>query len=262
MEFLPLTMVNRGMKNNHSIRVLFSLALLLLLSVGMTQVSSDGFLPEANRDFAFDYAPIEPQTFASFEEVAAWADVVAIAQVMNIDYEKTRELNAKGQAFLTVRVPYKGVQKDELLIVSSKGFEDHVCYYPEREDEGQRFLVFLKQSKNEGEYHGFNPYCQLQVLLTDLGQYALRHPVDVDFDVAEDLVQTLQFNDPHSVIDATEWTNIRREQHQQQYHTTLREDSDMFQKYFYLTYTQGIMMYEIRKLMNIPITQRIHSKQM
>ncbi len=262
MEFFLIKKVNKHMKNTKLTTTTLIIALLAWALTGHAQISSDGLLPEANRDFQFDYSPIEPQKFDSFAAAAAWADVVAIAQVMNIDYEKTRELNAKGQAFLTVRVPYKGVQKDELLIVSSKGFDSHVCYYPEREDEGRRFLVFLKQSKNDGEYHGFNPYCQIQVLLTDLGQYALRYPLDVDFEVADDLVQDLQFNDPHAVIDATEWTNIRREQHQQQYGTTLSEDSDMFQKYFYLTYSQGIMMYEIRKLMNIPITQRIHSKQM
>ncbi len=241
------------------------ISFLFLLSFGINsqaQVTEDGLLPESNRDYQFDYAEIMPQSFSSFEEVAAWADVVAIAQVVNIDYLKTRELNAMGQAFLTVRVPYKGVQKDQLLTVSSKGFEDHVCYYPDRIEEGERFLVFLKNSKNEGEYHGFNPYCQLQVLLTDIGQYALRYPLTLDFELPAELVKDLQFNDPHATVDATEWTGLSREEHQKQFNSILSEDADMFQKFFYLTYTQGIMIYEIRKLMNIPVQQRINSKQM
>ncbi len=262
MELLLQKTVNKRMKYNQKLKNFTTLILLMVTLAVLAQESTDGLLPEANRDFQFDYSQLLPVKFDSFEAVADWADVVAIAQVINIDYEKTPELNAKGQAFLTVRVPYKGVQKDELLIVSSKGFEDHVCYYPEREDEGQRFLVFLKKSNNDGEYHGFNPYCQLQVLLTDLGQYALRYPMDVEFEVTDSLVQDIQFNDPHAVIDATEWTNIRREEHQKAHFTKLTEDSDMFQKYFYLTYTRGVMMYEVRKLMNIPVTQRIHSKQM
>ena len=71
----------------------------------------------------------------------------------------------------------------------------------------------------------------------------------------------MQFNDPHATIDATSWTGLRREEHQQQFNSVLSEDSDMFQKYFYLTYTQGVMIYEIRKLMNIPTKQRISSEQ-
>lgn len=250
------------MKKMNSIKLIVTTGLLALALIVVAQNPKSNLLPEANRDFGFDYTSIEPVKFKSFEEAANWADVVAIAQVINIDYIKTRELNAQGQAFLRVRVPYKGVQKDELLIVSSKGFEDHVCYYPDREGEGQRYLVFLKNSSNEGEYHGFKPFCQMQVLLTDTGEYALRYPMDASLDIDSDLVKEITFNDPHAVIDATEWTGISREQHQKKYATTLKEDSDMFQKYYYLTYTKGILMYQIRKLMNIKPQPRISSKQM
>jgi len=226
------------------------------------QHSIDGLLPESNRDFQFDYSDLAPIKFESFEAVAAWADVVAIAQVVNVDYEQTRELNAKGQAFLNVHVPYKGVKRNELLIVSSKGFEPHSCYYPDRIGEGERFLLFLKKSENDNEYHGFNPYCQLQVLLTDTGEYALRYPLTLDFEISPDLVRPIQYNDPNSQIDATEWTGISREQHQKEFSSTLKEDANMFQKIFYLTYTQGVMIYEIRKLMNISAKARISSKQM
>jgi len=235
---------------------------LLWLPTSHAQHSIDGLLPEANRDFAFDYNQLAPVKFTSFEAAAAWADVVAIAQVANVDYEQTREINAKGQAFLTVHVPYKGVKRNELLIVSSKGYETHSCYYPDRIGEGERFLVFLKKSNNDGEYHGFNPYCKLQVLLTDTGEYALRYPLTLDFEINADLVKNIQFNDPNSQIDATEWTGIRRKQHQKEFSSILGEDADMFQKFFYLTYTQGVMIYEIRKLMKIKPKARISSKQM
>lgn len=226
------------------------------------QQNIDGLLPEANRDFEFDYTEFAPVKFESFAAAAQWADVVAIAQVVNVDYEQTREINAKGQAFLNVHVPYKGVKKNELLTVSSKGFESHTCYYPDRMGEGERFLVFLKKAQNEGEYHGFNPYCQLQVLLTDTGEYALRYPLTIDFDISADLVKSIQFNDPNAQLDATDWTGISREKHQKEFNSILTEDADMFQKFFYLTYTQGVMIYEIRKLMNISTRARISSKQM
>jgi len=202
---------------------------LLMTIHANSQESGQALLPEANRDFAFDYTTLDPIEFESFEAAASWADVVAIAQVINVDYEKTRELNAKGQAFLTVRVPYKGVQKDEFLIVSSQGFEDHVCYYPDREGEGQRFLVFLKASKNSGEYLGFKPMCQLQVLLTETGQYALRYPFYITTPIDAGLVQSMQFNDSHARIDATYWNGIRSGDHQTKFGNTLSENMDMLQ---------------------------------
>jgi hypothetical protein len=250
------------MVNTHMKTMFKNCTLLMGMTLAAFQaLAQSGLLPEANRDFAFDYSPIQPRSFASFAEAAAWADVVAIAQVTNIDYLQTRELNASGQGFLTVRVPYKGVKKNEMLIVSSKGFEDHVCYYPDREGEGQRYLVFLKKAANEGEYHGYKPFCQLQVLLTDTGEYALRYPQDLGFELDPSVVRELQFNDPHSEIDATDWTNLAREEHQQKYGSVLREDSDMFQKFFYLSYTRGIMIYDVRKLMQLTTQQRIHSDQ-
>ncbi len=250
------------MKNLSLTHTLLTLILLLSSAGVWAQNSGSNLLPEANRDYGFDYTALEPVALNSFAEAAEWADVVAIAQIVNIDYLKTRELNSQGQAFLKVRVPYKGTKKNDLLIVSAKGFEDHVCYYPDREDEGQRYLVFLKKSQNDGEYHGFKPFCQIQVLLTDTGEYAIRYPLDTAIEVAPELVKEINFNDPHAVIDATEWTGLSREEHQEKYQSKLSEDSDMFQKYYYLTYTKGIMMYEIRKLMQLKPQPRISSKQM
>lgn len=250
------------MKTKSAYNMLLMTSMILTSYVTMAQEINSDLLPEANREFNFDYQNLKPVKFESFATVAQWADVVAIAQVVNVDYEQTREINAKGQAFLNVLVPYKGAKRNELLIVSSKGFDKHVCYYPDRGGEGERFLVFLKKTENDGEYHGFNPYCQLQVLLTDTGEYALRYPLAIDFEIKPELIRTIQFNDPNAQIDATEWTSVAREQHQEEYQSKLTEDADMFQKYFYLTYTQGVMIYEIRKLMNIKTQPRISSKQM
>jgi len=244
-----------------TVPLFFFIQALCLTPVCYAQENFNGLLPEADRNFEFDYTDLSPVTFESFAAAAQWADVVAIAQVINIDYEKTRDINGKGQAFLNVRVPYKGVKKNELLIVSSKGFQSHTCYYPDRLGEGMRFLVFLKKSKNEGEYHGFNPYCQLQILLTDTGEYALRYPLSIDFEIDTGLVKKINYNDPHSQIDATDWTGISREQHQKEFGSVLTEDEDLFQKFYYLTYTQGVMMYEIRKLMDISARAKIDSKK-
>jgi len=237
--------------------------LLTLISLPLSaQIKLDRFLPESSDEYQFEYKQSEPIKFKTFDEAAKWADLVAIAQVYNTDYQKTRNLNSSGQAFLIIRVAYKGASKNEIIIVNTKGFDDHLCYYPERENEGRRFLVFLKATNSDSEYAGFKPFCQLEILLTDLGQYALRYPMDTEIDVADDIIEKMKFNDPHSVIDATDWTSIKRDAHQQKFQTIMTEDSDMFQKFFYLTYSKGINISHIRKLMNIPIKQRIHSRQM
>src|SRR5690606_19743666 len=211
--------------------------------------NSQNLLPEANEDFNFDYQTPEPIAFESLAEAAAWADVVAVAQVVNVDYQKVRDLNSQGQAFLTVHVPYKGVNKNDLLIVSAKGFTEHQCYYPDREGEGERYLVFLKQSpENNNEYHGFKPYCQLQVLLDDSGKYILRFPLDASLSLPETLVQEVIYQDPNAIIDTTEWTSIKREEYRQKFHSELIVEEDLFQKFFYLKYKQGIPLSEIRPL--------------
>ncbi len=239
--------------------VIILLTTLLLSPV----LSAQNLLPESNPDFQFDYNTPKPIEFTSLQQAAEWADVVALAQVVNIDYQKTRELNAQGQAFLTVRVPYKGVNKNDLLIVSAKGFEDYQCYYPDRENEGQRFLVFLKQSPlNDNEYHGFKPFCQLQVLLDETGRYYLRYPTDSDIEFEPDLIEEVTYQDPHSRVDATEWTSIKRDEYQQQFDTILITEEDLFQKYYYLQYTRGIPMSEIRPLLKVQRQPAIRSDQM
>jgi len=235
------------------------LGLYLLAS---TAVFSQDLLPESNPDHEFAYEEVEAVEFNNFEEAANWADLVAVAQVVNIDYQKTRQLNAKGQAFLNILVPYKGAKRNELVIVNESGFEDDACYYPDRENEGERYLVFLKQTQNEMEYVGFKPLCQLLVLINDLGSYALRYPLDTDLPLPEGAGQNMVFADPHAVVDATAWSGASREEHQQKFASKLSEDSDLFQKYYYLTYTQGVDLSVVRKLMNIPIKPRIRSKQL
>jgi len=243
-------------------RVLQLLSLLtacLLCTVTVAQ----NLLPESNPDFQFDYSIPKPIAFESLQEAAEWADVVAVAQVVNIDYQKTRDLNAQGQAFLTVRVPYKGVNKNDLLIVSAKGFEEYQCYYPDRENEGQRYLVFLKQSpNNDNEYHGFKPFCQLQILLDDAGRYTLRYPTDTTIDFEPSLVKNITYQDPHARVDATEWTSIKRKEYQQQFNTELITEEDLFQKYFFLKYTRGIPLSDIRPLLKVQRKASIHSDQL
>jgi len=201
----------------------------------------------------------------SLQEAAQWADLVALAQVNDIEYDKVRDLNANGYAYLNILVPYKGTSKEEAIAVVASGFDDNVCYYPDRVNEGERFLVFLKKAPKElkNVYYGFKPFCQLQVLLSDLGHYILRTPVTdhvIEFD--KSLIEQHQFNDPHAMIDASLWTGISRKEYAEKYQCKIIESEDFSNKYFHLRYTQGIPIYKIKPLMKIPYTPRITSKQM
>ena len=78
----------------------------------------------------------------------------------------------------------------------------------------------------------FQTKFQIQVLLTDTGEYAIRYPMDTNINIEDELIREINYNDPHAVIDATDWTSISRQQHQEKFDTILTEDSDMFHKFF------------------------------
>ena len=200
----------------------------------------------------------------SFPEATEWADLVAIAQVDDIEYEQIRKLNAKGYAFLNVLIPYKGSKRGEPIAVIATGFEDNACYYPDRINEGERFLVFLKKAPGHENnvYYGFKPFCQMQILLSEMGQYILRTPLDtnlIKFD--ESIIEQHQFNDPHAMVDSTLWTSIKRDEYADQFQCKIIESSDTFNKYFHLRYTQGVPIYKVRPLFKLSYKAKITSKQ-
>ncbi|MFK8011766.1 MAG: hypothetical protein AB8B80_06975 [Marinicellaceae bacterium] len=201
----------------------------------------------------------------SFAEAASWADVVAIAQVDSVDYQQVRNLNAKGYAYLNILIPYKGSKKDEPISVIATGFEDNACYYPDGFNEGERYLVFLKKAPEteSNVYYGFKPYCQMQVLLSELGQYILRTPLDTDnIQIDESLIEDHKFNDQHAMLDTTLWTSISRNEYAKKFACKIIESEDEINKYFHLRYTQGVPIYQIRPLLELDYKARITSKQM
>ena len=239
---------------------------LLLVSIlfPLTILAQTKFLPTRDDLFRKEKEEIQAPELKSFAEATKWADIVAIAQVANIEYEQQRKINVKGYGFLDIHVGYKGTTKGEKIAVLAQGFDDNVCYYPDRENEGQRFLVFLKKAPSEHEnvYYGFKPYCQLQILLSDLGHYILRTPLDNHvFEIDENLIEDQTFKDPHAKIDATLWTSTKREKFAEEYKCSIIESEDEFNKYFHLRYTQGVPIYNIRKLLNLEYKPRITSDQ-
>ena len=215
----------------------------------------------------FSTKPIEgliAPTLSTFPQASQWADLVAVAQVDDIEYEQVRKLNSKGYAFLNILVPYKGTIRGESIAVIATGFDDNICYYPDRENEGERFLVFLKKAPDEMKnvYYGFKPFCQMQILLSDLGQYILRTPLDNNsVKIPEELIEAHQFNDPHAMFDTTLWTGTTRQKYADQYQCKIVETEDAFSRYYHLRYTQGVSIYKVRPLLEIKYKPRISSKQ-
>lgn len=148
--------------------------------------------------------PIEQAV--SLSELAAQADLVALAQVKDTDYTYTRSFPSDGSAFLKILIAYKGDHSGETIIeVYEHGLHPHECYFetPTVFEEGRRYLVFLNSNPgNPGMYVGLEQGCALEVLVTADFRYALRYPID-GIKLAEplqELAVELDFNDPYALL--------------------------------------------------------------
>jgi len=150
-----------------------------------------------------------PQTVAtrSLPQLARAADVVALVQVKDTDYQYTRRFPSGGTAFLQVLIAYKTARPlEDLLEVYEEGLHEHACYFPDPTvfEEGRRYLVFLRASRDvAGQYNGLAQGCALEALVTETNLYALRYPLigmalDSDYRAS---AQTLRFADAHAVFE-------------------------------------------------------------
>lgn len=149
----------------------------------------------------------EPTRPLALSELAATADLVALVQVLDTDYQYTREFASGGTAFLKVLIPYRVMRPiGDIVEVYEEGLHEHECYFdnPSVIEEGRRHLVFLRVNPEvEGQYLGLAGGCALAVLVTDDNRYALRYPLDgieVDDRITE-LATELSFADAHAVLD-------------------------------------------------------------
>ena len=144
-------------------------------------------------------------TSARLTELAAAADVVALAQVRDTDYRTRRDIPVSGSAFLAVLIAYKSDTPNELLEVYEKGLHEHECYFPNPSvfEEGRRYLLFLRRDPEEpGRYRGLPAGCALDVLVTGDNRYALRYPASgIDLGGALDgLSEPMMFADRYARI--------------------------------------------------------------
>jgi hypothetical protein len=124
----------------------------------------------------------EAVTPLSLAELAETADLVALVQVADTDYQFTRGFPSGGSAFLRVLIPYKVSRPlEDLLEVYEEGLHEYECYFPTVEvgDVGRRFLVFLNFSEDVKEqYNGLDQGCALEALVTRDNRYALKYPLE------------------------------------------------------------------------------------
>ena len=144
---------------------------------------------------------------ARLGELAAAADLVGVAQVIDTDYQYTRSFPSGGTAFLRMLIPYKVTQPyDALVQVYEEGLHEHECYFPNPPvtEEGRRYLVFLRVNPDRpGQYLGLPGGCALEMLVTTDNEYALRYPPS-GIELADELlplVKPLHFSDAHAVPD-------------------------------------------------------------
>jgi len=142
----------------------------------------------------------------SLSELAAKADLVAIAQVKDTDYVFTRAFPSEGSAFLRTLITYKaGRPKEDIFEVYEKGLHPFECYFenPTVFEEGRRYLVFLRHNPEDPEsYRGFKEGCALEIFVTKDNRYALKHPVNgINFsDNLSPLVSRFEFRDNYAVV--------------------------------------------------------------
>jgi hypothetical protein len=146
--------------------------------------------------------PAEPPGLA---ELAAAADLIALAQVRDTDYLRRREIPVSGSAYLKVLIPYKLDAPVDILEVYEKGLRDNECYFPNPTvfEEGRRYLLFLRRDPEDGSrYRGMPQGCALEVLVARDNRYALRYPLSgiQISDPPGGLARALEFRDPYAVV--------------------------------------------------------------
>lgn len=193
--------------------------------------------------------PAEPPPVQSLTlpELAERADLVALVQVADTDYQYTRDFPSGGTAFLKVLIPYKvGRPLEDILEVYEEGLHEYECYFPNPTvfEEGRRYLVFLKFSKQvEDQYNGLAQGCALEALVTADNSYALKYPL-TGLALSENYAEharPLEFADAYAVLEEDAISPDLRNR--------LLADGHLEQHEGGYRYSHGIPLVEARRLL-------------
>ena len=189
---------------------------------------------------------------AQLDQLAANHDVVAIVQQVDIQYQKVREFPNKGYGELRVLIGYKGIDRGTLIEVHEEGLEEYRCYYPDFENEGNRYLVFLNHVKND-RFSGTLPACRIPVLVTADNKYALQYPVD-GIELDADLAQEIDFADPAAYVELADLTFEETSRLTDAELARIEETDAYGPAATRLVYTHGIPVDSLRDLLFPPVT--------
>ena len=153
--------------------------------------------------------PVPPAELPSLTELAASADLVAVAQVRDTDYRLRREIPVSGSAYLRILIPYKMDHAADLIEVYEKGLRELECYFPNPTvfEEGRRYLLFLRRDPEDPQrYRGLPQGCALEVLVGSDNQYVIRYPADgmVFSDNLTGLAAPMTFSDGYALVEDEE----------------------------------------------------------
>lgn len=181
----------------------------LYIAPALAQSNEEGNQPTSEQNTQAEQSEAVP-TLAS---LAREADFIGIVKVDTVEYETMRTLPSEGFAILRVLVTYRHpgdvLEAPDIIEVHEQGFDENACYYPERENEGRRYLAFLNERTGKDEdgeektgYKGTKPGCMLPVLVTADNRFALRYPIpEVDID-DRSVIQKMEFADPDAFVTA------------------------------------------------------------
>jgi hypothetical protein len=146
------------------------------------------------------------ETSTTLTNLAARADLVAVAQVKDTDYTYTRSFPSEGSAFLKILISYKANQAvDEIVEVVEKGLHANECYFenPTVFEEGRRYLVFFRIDPQMSEkYRGLAQGCALEILVAADNRYVLRYPLKgiQMIEPLDELAIKYDFRDNYAVV--------------------------------------------------------------
>jgi hypothetical protein len=209
----------------------------------------------------------------SLAELAARADVVALAQARDTDYFTRRDIPVSGSAYLKVLIPYKADQALDIIEIYEKGLHENECYFPNPTvfEEGRRYLLFLQRDPDDdSRYRGLPEGCALDVLVSSDNRYAVRYPI-TGIELSDELgalVQDMTFSDSYAITDdeslppalrdamlAAGQIEVHEPVQDKASATTenwLPEEGDPGKQW---SYTQGISLSAIREIMNTEPTK-------
>ena len=185
-------------------------------------------------------------TPVSLSELAAKADLVAVAQVKDTDYVYTRSFPSEGSAYLKILIAYKRNRPaEEIIEVYEKGLHPGECYFenPSVFEEGRRYLVFFRQDPGDPEdYLGLAEGCALEILVTGDNRYAIRYPVDgIELtDKLDHLAVKYDFRDNYALVSDESLSPARRDD--------LLERGLIIPYQGKFKYTHGVDLTAVRKL--------------